>query len=103
MVTIIFRVKIKDGKEEEALGKVTAMAEAVQANEPGALAYVVHRNQEDLSEIVFFEHYADDAAFESHGKTARWALMGEHWAAIFDTATVKIERLDRVAVVLRAG
>ena len=103
MVTIIFRVKIKDGKEEEALGKVTAMAEAVQATEPGALAYVVHRNQEDLSEIVFFEHYADDAAFESHGKTAHMAVMSENFADIFDTATVKIERLDRVAGVLRAG
>ena len=75
----------------------------VRANEPGALAYIVHRNQEDLSEIVFFEHYADDAAFESHGKTAHMAVMSENFADIFDTATVKIERLDRVAGVLRAG
>ena len=103
MLTIIFRVKIKDGKEDEALAKFTALAEAVQANEPGTLAYVVHRNQEDPSEIVFFEHYADDAAFESHGKTAHMGAMRENFAEIFDPASIKMERLDRIAGVLRAG
>ncbi len=103
MVTIIFRVKIKDGKEEEALEKVTTMAEAVQANEPGALAYTIHRNQEDPSEIVFFERYADDAALESHGQTAHMGAIRENFAQIFDTASIKIERLDRIAGEVRAG
>ena len=103
MVTIIARMKIKDGKEEEALAKVTAMAEAVQANEPGALAYIVHRNQEDPSEIVFFELYADDAAFESHSQTAHMGAMREDFAEIFDPASLKIERLDRIAGEVRAG
>ena len=103
MLTIIFRVKIKDGKEEEALAKVNAMAEAVQANEPGALAYVVHRNQEDSSEIVFFERYADEAALESHSQTAHMGAMRENFAEIFDTASIKIERLDRIAGEVRAG
>lgn len=102
MLTNIFRVKIKDGKEEEALAKVTAMAEAVQANEPGTLAYVVHRNQKDPSEIVIFERYADAAALESHGKTAHMGAMRENFAEIFDTASIKIERLDRIAGEVRA-
>ncbi|MCH8160590.1 MAG: antibiotic biosynthesis monooxygenase [Chloroflexi bacterium] len=103
MVTIIARMKIREGKEEEALAKVTAMAEAVQANEPGALAYIVHRNQEDPSEIVFFELYADDAAFESHGQTAHMGAMRENFVEIFDPASLKIERLDRIAGEVRAG
>ena len=103
MVTIIARMKIREGKEEEALAKVTAMAEAVQANEPGALAYIVHRNQEDPSEIIFFELYADDAAFESHGQTAHMGTMRENFVEIFDPASVKIERLDRIAGEVRAG
>ena len=103
MVTIIARMKIREGKEEEALAKVTAMAEAVQANEPGALAYIVHRNQEDPSEIIFFELYADDAAFESHGQTAHMGVMRENFVEIFDPATLKIERLDRIAGEVRAG
>ncbi len=103
MVTIIARMKIREGKEEEALAKVTAMAEAVQANEPGALAYIVHRNQEDLSEIVFFELYADDAAFESHMQTAHMGAMRESFVEIFDPASFKSERLDRIAGEVRGG
>ncbi len=103
MVTIIARMKIREGKEEEALAKVTTMAEAVLANEPGALAYIAHRNQEDPSEIVFFEHYADDAAFEAHMQTAHMGEMRESFAEIFDPASVKSERLDRIAGDVRAG
>lgn len=103
MITVLFRMKIRDGKEEEALAKVSALAEAVQANEPGTLAYVVHRNQEDPSEIVFFERYADDAAREAHGQTAHMGAMRENFAEIFDTASIKIERLDRIAGEVRAG
>lgn len=103
MVTVIARMKFKDGKEEEALSKVKTMAEAVAANEPGALAYLVHRNQDDPSEIVFFEFYEDDAAFETHGQTAHMAAMRENFVEIFDPATLKIERLDRVAGQIKAG
>ena len=103
MVTIIFRMKMRDGKADEALAKVTALAEAVQANEPGTLAYVVHRNQEDPSEIVFFERYADDAAQEAHGQTAHMGAMRENFAEIFDPESIKIERLDRIAGGVRAG
>jgi len=103
MLTNIFRVKIKDGKEDEALAKFTALAEAVQTNEPGTLAYVVHRNQADPFEIVLFERYADDAALESHNQTAHMGAMRENFAEIFDTASIKIERLERIAGEVRAG
>lgn len=103
MITVLFRMKCRDGKEEEALAKVTALAEGVQANEPGTLAYVVHRNQEDASEFVFFERYADDAARESHGKTVHMGAMRENFVDIFDPASIKIEQLDRIAGEVRAG
>ena len=103
MITVLFRMKIRDGKDEEALAKVTALAEAVQANEPGTLAYIVHRSQEDPSEIVIFEHYADDAALKSHGHTAHMGAMRENFADSFDPAGIEVERLARIGGGVRDG
>ena len=103
MITVLFRMKFRDGKEDEALAKVTALAEAVNANEPGTLAYVVHRSQEDPLEIVFFERYADGAAHEAHAKSAHMGAMRENFAEIFDPASIKVEQLDRIAGEVRAS
>jgi quinol monooxygenase YgiN len=103
MVTVIFRAKMKPGKEDEALAKMRGMVENVQANEPGALVYALHRLQDDPSELVFWEAYADDAAFKAHMGTAHMSEMRTFFPELFDTATVKLERLERVAGFVRAG
>jgi quinol monooxygenase YgiN len=103
MVSVIFRVKMKPGKEEEALAQFRQMVESVQANEPGTLMYAFHRLQGDPAEIVFWEAYADDAAFKAHAATPHMAEMRAAFGELFDTSTVKLERLDRVAGFVRAG
>ncbi len=101
MVTIIFRMKIKDGKEEQALERLCTMAEAVQANEPSALAYVFHRSQQDPSEIVLFERYADDSALQAHMQTPHMGELRAQLDELFDTSQMKVERLERVAGFVR--
>jgi quinol monooxygenase YgiN len=103
MVTIIFRMKVKDGKEEETLERMTKMAEAVEAQEPGALAYLFHRSQQDPSELVLFESYQDDAAFQSHMQTAHMGELQASLSDLVDTTQMKVERLDRVAGFARAS
>ena len=103
MNTIIARIKIKDGKEDEALAALKKMAESVEANEPGTLAYVIHRSKDDPSEIVFFELYKDDDATKAHSQGDSMKAFQSGFADIFDVSQVKIEQLDRVAGVLRAG
>jgi len=97
MVTLVFRAKMKPGKEDEAVKAMTKMAETVQAQEPGALAYVLHRLQEDPSTIVLYEQYADDAAFQSHTGTTHMGEIRSAFADLFDTTQVKVERLEHVA------
>ena len=97
MVTIIFRMRLKEGKEEEGLEQLRKMAESVQAQEAGALAYLCHRSQDDPSEIVFFEKYADDAAFQAHAQTDHMGEMRASFSELFDPSQVKIERLDQIA------
>ena len=101
MVNVIFRARMKPGKEDEALAKMSAMALSVQANEPGALVYAFHRPQDDPSELVFWESYADDDAFKTHAGTAHMSDMRAAFADLFDTSTVKLERLERVAGFVR--
>jgi quinol monooxygenase YgiN len=97
MVTIIFRMRLKEGKEEEGLERLRKMADSVQEQEPGALAYLCHRSQDDPSEIVFFEMYADDDAFQAHGQTPHMGEMRASFSELFDLSQVKIERLDQIA------
>ena len=101
MNTIIARIKIKEGKEDEALEALKKMAEGVEANEPGTLAYIIHKSVDDPSEIVFFELYKDDDAAKAHSGGESMKAFQSGFAEIFDVSQVKIERLERVAGVLR--
>jgi quinol monooxygenase YgiN len=99
--TIIARIKIKEGKEDDALAALKTMAEGVEANEPGTLAYVIHKSMDDPSEIVFFEMYTDDEASKAHSTGDSMKAFQAGFADIFDVSAVKIERLERVVGVVR--
>ena len=101
MNTIIATIKIKEGKEDAALEALKKMAEGVEANEPGTLAYVIHKSIDDPSKIVFFELYEDDDAAKAHSGGDSMKAFQSGFADIFDVSQVKIERLERVAGVLR--
>ena len=103
MITVIARMKIKEGKETEALAALTKMTAAVEANEPGAIAYVCHRLVDDPSQVIFFEVYADDGAFQSHMQTPHMGEMRAGFAELFDPSGFKIERLERIGGFARAG
>ena len=102
MVSIIFRMQIKEGKEEEALERLRKMADSVQAQEPGALAYLFHRSQEKPSEVVLFEIYADDAALQAHMQTPHMDELRTNLSEFFEVSQMKAERLERIAGFARA-
>jgi quinol monooxygenase YgiN len=95
--TIVARFKILAGKETEAEEAMKKQAAAVEAGEAGALAYIFNRNQKDPGEITVFEVYADDAAFQAHTGTEHMGAFRAHFGTLFDPASVKIERLERIA------
>lgn len=103
MNTIVARLTIKDGKEEQALEALGKMAAGVQEKEPGTLAYVIHRSLDNPAEIVFFELYTDDEASKAHREGESMRAFGASFAELFDASQTKIERMERVAGVIRAG
>ena len=60
MVTIIFRMRIREGKEDEAIAALEKMCAAVDEKEPRTLAYVFHRLPDDANQLVLYESYVDD-------------------------------------------
>jgi quinol monooxygenase YgiN len=101
MITIIARLKIKPGNEAEVEKAASEMVAAVEANEPGALAYLMHRSQRDPTDVTVFEVYADSEAFSAHGQTPHMAKLQGKLAQLADLSAVKIQRLDRFAGFVR--
>ena len=67
MIVVVARLKVQAGKEatfETEAGKLIAH---VKANEPGTVTYKLCRSQADATDYVFYEEYADPAAFATHG------------------------------------
>ncbi len=96
MISIIFRAKMKEGKEDEALEQLRKMAETVEAEEKSTLAYIFHRSQDNPSEVVLFEAYEDDDALQAHTKTPHMAELRTAFNEFFDLSDIKFERLERI-------
>ena len=101
MITIIFRIKVKEGKEAEALAEIEKMGSAVEANEPETLAYVFHKLLDDPMQLVLFESYVDDEALQAHVKTPHFVAFQAATRDVFDMSEIQAERLDRIAGVVR--
>jgi autoinducer 2-degrading protein len=101
MITVLARFKMQPGKESEALETLRDMATAVEASEPGALVYAMHRGQVDPLEIYTYEVYADHAAFAAHRKTPHMEELRSKFSHLMDPASFNVEVLERVAGFMR--
>jgi quinol monooxygenase YgiN len=97
MNTILARFNVMAGKETEAEEAIKKQAASVEAAEPGALTYIFHRNRKEPAQITVFEIYKDDDAFQAHGGTEHMGAFRGYFGSVFDPATVKIDRLERIA------
>ena len=96
MITQLAELNLNVEKAEEGLKLLSDLCAAVEANEPGVLAYICHQSSDDPSKIVFFEVYKDEAALSAHGQTEHIAKLGAAFGTIL-MPPVKITKLDRVA------
>jgi len=97
MNTVIARFKVRPGKEAEAEEAIRKMAASVEAKEPGAQTYIFHRDRKDPSQITVFEIYAGDEASSVHRASDHMAAFNALFGPLFDPASVKITRLERIA------
>jgi quinol monooxygenase YgiN len=66
-MTVVAKLKVKQGQEEALIAGLRKMIAHVKANEPGTQTYVLHRSTANPSQFLVYEVYADQAAFAAHG------------------------------------
>jgi quinol monooxygenase YgiN len=71
---LVVRMKAQAGKEAEVEEAIGRLAEATR-EEPGCEHYVPCRSQDDPGSFLFYEQYADRAAFEAHGQSEHFQRL----------------------------
>ncbi|GAA1401168.1 putative quinol monooxygenase [Catellatospora coxensis] len=67
MFALVVRFDIRDEESAVRFDELTAQAvEQIRAKEPGTLVYATHQVAGEPLARVFYEVYADDAAFQAH-------------------------------------
>lgn len=74
MVTLIARVKVKEGKMDEAVKALKEIVPKIKAAEPGCLVYIPHRVRSEDNTIMFYEKYQDEEALKVHSGNLRKTL-----------------------------
>ena len=65
-VTVVARIRAAKGKGDALAALLTEQCAVVRKAEPGCLAYRLHRAADDPDLFLFYETYADAAAFAAH-------------------------------------
>lgn len=73
-VDIVAVFQAKPGQEQTLAGVLGACVAPSRA-EPGCVSYVLHQDRIDPSRFVFIERWADQAAFDTHQRTAHFQTL----------------------------
>ena len=73
VLTVVARLRAANGKGDALAALLSEQAAAVRKAEPGCLVYRAHRSTTDPELFLFYEMYADDAAFDFHRKAQHLA------------------------------
>jgi quinol monooxygenase YgiN len=94
-MVVVAKLKVKLGREAEAEAAFRKQIEFVTGEEPGTLAYLLHRGRKDKSTYLFYERYADAEAFDRHGKSAGLQELFRALQGVLDGAP-SIELFDEL-------
>jgi quinol monooxygenase YgiN len=65
-VTVVATLRAAKDKGDALAALLAEQVGVVRKSEPGCLAYRLHRSTKDPDAFLFYEIYADDAAFDAH-------------------------------------
>jgi len=74
---VVAKLRAAKGKGDALAALLIEQAAVVRAAEPGCVIYRPHRSPNDPDVFVFYEMYADDAAFDAHRKAPHLAAFRE--------------------------
>jgi len=95
VLSVVARIKVKDGQQAAFEAVAGKLAAAVNANEPGCLLYTLNRSDDPLT-YVFLERYKDEDAVKAHRGSDHFRSLGREMGAFMD-GPPEILRLSEVA------
>ena len=95
MLTKVFPIELKPGKQAEAEAIVEQFAPKGPEQEPGTLSFRVYRDPERTDYLLFVEHFADQAAYDAHTGSAAYKelIAGKFAGLITDFVEIDHELL----------
>jgi quinol monooxygenase YgiN len=96
MLTKVFPIKLKPGKQAEAEAIVDEFAPRGPKQEPGTLSFRVYRDPANVDYLLFVEHFADQAAYDAHTSSPAYR---ELIAGRFSELIVKFVEIDHELLV----
>lgn len=69
MIVLLAKYHCKPGTADQVQQYLHEMKQLVDQAEPGCALYCVSRGQENPDHFLLYEHYVDQAAFDSHRVT----------------------------------
>ena len=70
---IVARWRPRAGEEEKVAAILSALAPKIRA-EPGNISFAAHRAQDDPNDILLYEVYQSEAAFNTHRETEHFKI-----------------------------
>jgi len=95
MLTKVFPINLKPGKQAEAEAIVEQFAPLGPEQEPGTVSFRVYRDPAKPDYLLFVEHFADQAAYDIHTGSAAYQklVLGEFGALMVEFVEIDHELL----------
>ena len=96
-VTVVARIRAAKGKADALAALLIEQVRAVRDAEPGCVAYRLHRSTQDPNLFLFYEIYADQAAFDLHRNATHLAAYRERREQEqLIEGTVEVQRFEAI-------
>jgi quinol monooxygenase YgiN len=83
MLSVVARIKVKEGQQAQFEQVARKLVTAVNANEPGCLLYTLNKGDDPLT-YVFLERYKDEDAVKAHRSADHFRTLGREMGAFMD-------------------
>ncbi|MDZ7684539.1 MAG: putative quinol monooxygenase [Gammaproteobacteria bacterium] len=94
-ISLIAKLTIQDGKNEEFENIFKELEEAVRANEPGNVFYSCNRT-DNANEYIVLEQYVDQEALDAHRDTDHFKKIGGKLGGVM-AGRPDLQRLETIS------
>lgn len=94
-ISLIAKLTVQDGKNEEFENIFKELEQAVRTNEPGNLFYSCNR-ADNANEYIVLEQYVDQEAVDAHGKSDHFKEIGGKLGGVL-AGRPDIQRLESIS------